>query len=509
MRARLAGALTASALLVCPPVAGAARTAHAAVVNGTQISVQQAPWQVAVQAQFRVSETLVERVFCSGSIIDSSHILTAAHCVFMAPPNQRIPPEDFTVLAGSSNLKTPEGEEQSRSVTNVRAHPYYTYAPSSVHATPDDVAVLTLSEPLQLGASVSPISLTPLGAYPPEGITALFTGFGEQNSETHELNGLLYSLPLTLAFSRECGGEGGAQNAVLLCAIGPTGSPCEGDSGSALTAPGSVPTQIGVLDDVAVIGGKACTAGSRNVSANVAAPEIQDFIDGSESPPQAPRGGGASCQTVAPAAGSSMTCQAGTWSNDPTFTYVFMNSVSGQVLQSGPSPAYEFSAADVGSSIYMRVLAVNAGGTGVDRTASTTQVMPGPPSRTPSSKFSGHVSLIATAIIVQSRDIAAVKIGCPVQAKACRGTITLTVAVKAADRHPHTVQIGKATFSAKAGRTATVKVKLNATGSRLLASGHGRLSATVEIHQLQPTPKRTLRKSVRLLRKGSAAHRAK
>jgi hypothetical protein len=488
--------LVASAWLLAAPAANAGKTAHVAVVNGTPISVQQAPWQVAVEARFHISPTLVERVSCSGSIIDVSHVLTAAHCVFKSP-TERLPPEDFAVLAGSSDLSSLEAGEELRAVTSVRAHPYYAYSPNSGHAEPDDIAVLTLAEPLQLGPAVSPISLTPLDVYPAEGTAALFSGFGEQNPESKEADGKLYSLPLTLTFSRECGGEEGAANAVLLCAIGPSGSPCEGDSGSAVTA-GSNPVQIGVMDDVAIVSGKSCAAGSRNVSANVAAPEIQDFIEGSEAPPQAPRGGGASCPTVEPVVGSSMTCQGGAWSNGPSFSYQFLDSASGQVLQSGPSSTYKFSTFDVGHSLYMQVLAANPGGTGVDRTVSTTQVVPRAPSGSKPAKSLGRLSLLGTSIVVQGSGNALMKIHCP-SGMACRGALSLTARRKGKGGHARTITLGTVKLSLKAGRTTVVKIKLNASGRALLAAAHGRLSAHMTLVQAQPAPRRTLNEGVHLL----------
>ena len=110
-------------------------------------------------------------------------------------------------------------------VTDVRPHPYYTYAPDSGHINPDDVAVLTLEKSLEYGPVVSPIRLSSVGSDPPEGTAVNLTGFGEQNPSTEELDGKLYSLGMTLGYRRECGGEG---DAVLLCGSAPSGSPAMG-----------------------------------------------------------------------------------------------------------------------------------------------------------------------------------------------------------------------------------------------------------------------------------------
>jgi Trypsin len=475
--------------------------ARLAIVGGAPISVQQAPWQVTVEAVFSISKGSSESILCGGSIVDASHILTAAHCVFIAPPDERIPPSDFVVRAGTSNLKSSEAEEQEVSVASVRVHPYYTYAPDSGHVNPDDVAVLTLAEPLVFGPSVSPIALTSLGTYPAEGASVDLTGFGEQNPTTDELNGKLYSLGMTLGFSRECGGESGADNAVLLCASTPSGSPCSGDSGSALAAPGSSPALVGVMNDYTVVAGKECAAGARGSFANVAAPEIQDFIDGSESPPQAPRGGDPTCTAVTPIAGSSMICQPGSWSNNPTFTYTFLSSPAGLVLQSGASPDYQFSTANIGSAVFMRVQAGNAGGTGIDKTTTTAPIMPAVTAHSEPPKTPGRASLASTSITVQSNGTALIKLDCK-GSEGCGGKLTLsaktTSKAKSKKQRSRTVTIGTSKFSIAAGRTTTVKIKLNPAGRGLFNADHGRLTARLAILQLAPAPEHTQTTNVHL-----------
>jgi hypothetical protein len=476
--------------------------ARAAIVGGTQLAVGQAPWQVAVEAEIPIGKSELDRILCGGSIIDESHILTAAHCVFIAPPDEQIPPSDFMVRAGTVSLTSSEPTEQDAAVSGVRVHPYYTYAPESGHVNPDDVAVLTLAKPLVFGPDVSPIALVAPGAYSGEGTAVGFTGFGEESAMPKALNDELYSLGMTVGFSRECGGENGADNAVLLCASAPSGSPCEGDSGSALTVPEASPALAGVMNDGAIVAGQECTSGARNSFANVAAPEIQDFIDGSESPPRAPRGGGASCTTAAPPmVGGSMTCQAGSWSNSPTFTYAFIDSASGQTLQSGASPDYQFSAAAVGSTVFMRVQATNAGGTGIERTAPTAAVVPAPATESKPPAPRSHVTLGAASIAVQLNGTALVKLAC-VGHESCRGKLALTVTrtSKAKGRkRSHVVTIGTVRFAIAAGRTTTVKLKLTAAGRALLGTGHGRLGAHLAIVELDSGPAQTQSKAVRLI----------
>ncbi|HEY2630764.1 MAG TPA: trypsin-like serine protease [Solirubrobacteraceae bacterium] len=478
--------------------------ARAAIVGGQALAIEQVPWQVTVEAVVAASEGFEDIIRCGGSVIDSSHVLTAAHCVFRSSPNERIPVDDFTVHAGTSDLEAPAESEQEASVTGVRVHPYYSYVPNSGHVAPDDVAVLTLSQPLSLGPAVGSIGLVPLGLYPGEGTAVGFSGFGEENASLQEFNGKLYGLGMAIAYSRECGGENGADNAVLLCASAPAGSPCSGDSGSGLTAPGSPPVLVGVMNAVAVVAGKICVAGAFSSIANIAAPEIQDFIDGSETPPLAPRGGGASCVANEPTVGASMSCEAGTWSNSPTFTYVFQDGESGRALQSGSSSEYEYKPADVGHTVYMRLLATNAGGTGVDRTSTTFPVAPGAPDKALVEKPSKRVSLVGDRFAVRAGAPLLVTVKCTGGSR-CEGQLKLTWMSPGAKgtvrKHSHEVLLGKVSFTVAGNHKAVLKLHLTNAGRNLLGAHHGRLEADLTIIEIQFGAKLTHSRSVALFRK--------
>jgi hypothetical protein len=484
------------------------KLAHPAIVGGSQIVIGQAPWQVAVEATIPGEKGFVS-ILCGGSILDSSHILTAAHCVFDSKTGDVTPAEDFTVRAGTADLASHGGAgEQERDVTNVRPHPYYTYDPDSGRVNPDDVAVLTLQEPLVLGPAATPIPMVAAGSSLTEGTAVNLTGFGEEDSVTNELNGRLYSLGMTVGWPRECGGE---DDAVLICASSPAGTPCNGDSGSALTISGS--TLVGVEDDYTVVDGKRCVAGAENAFANVAAPEIQDFLDGSEEPPRAPRGGHAVIRE-APINDGVMDCEPGSWSGDPTFTYTFIDTADGQILQQGGASTYAVPAAEVGHAISCEVQASNAGGVGLGRTPGlvATAAVPvappsqatSPPATAPAPPPTGHLSLGGTHITVQASGVALVKLEC-VGSESCHGKLTLTAksAVKAKKGKKQgttrVVTIATAGFSVAGDGTETVKLALNGAGRALLDTDDGRLTGSLAILELAPGPAQTETTAVQLV----------
>jgi Trypsin len=479
--------------------------AHSAIVGGNPISITQAPWQVEIKTRVPSKPGVALR--CGGSILDSAHVLTAAHCVFEPETNITIPPSEVSVLAGTSNFISPEPTAQASGVKGIRVHPYYSNTTGPTSPDPDDVALLELETPLTLNSTAGSIGLVGAGSTPPEGTPVNLTGFGRQ-APNEAPNGQLYSLGMTVGFSRQCGGEA---DALLVCASAPTGSACSGDSGSGLTSTGSPFALVGVADTVEVVAREPCVKGALGGFANLAAPEIRDFIEGNPNPPQAPRGGGASCRvSEPPIVGGFAACQPGNWSNNPAFTYMFIDSKTGQVLQSGASLNYQFSPADVGRFISFQVLASNAGGTGVGRVPFEIAIGPGTQATAPNSPAptpSSRLSLAGGSIAVKGTG-ALVKLHCE-GAATCTGKLVLTAKVaskskrKRRSHRTRKVTIGTASFSIAAGATATVQLELNGVGRALLRTGHGRLGARLAI-ELESG--RTQFENVRLVQKARRAH---
>ena len=345
------------------------------VIGGQRASASSFPWQIFLNLTV-VNGGREEEISCGGSILDPTHILTAAHCVTEEGTTVRYPEGDMKVVAGASKATEVGFPVQRRNVKSFRVHPDYSPLPN----IRDDVAVLTLENPLVLESArnTAAIGLVADGATPAPGTTVSLSGFGKENgleTETQEAqpDGYLYSTTLTAIGSDACRSAVGANSAVLLCAASPTSSACEGDSGGPLTQ-GAPAVEVGIVD----FGAKACPVGDVNVFTNIAAPEIRSFIEGSENPPLAARPTAApTLKTVGagPVDYSPVTCEPGGWNAPAAFTYTFQTEgTSPQVLQSGPSDMFVPASGAVGYSLVCVVQASNAGGTSTARSAGTTGV---------------------------------------------------------------------------------------------------------------------------------------
>lgn len=465
--------------------------ARESIVGGGQIVIAQAPWQVFVLTLIPVGEEEALALLCGGSVIDETHVVTAAHCMFDPESGSKVPPQDVTVVAGTSDFMQSEVGEQEAEAATVRVHPYFEYAEGA--GTPDDIAVIDLAKPLTFGGAVQPIDLAASGAAPGEGAQVNLTGFG-QEAPTAGPEGPLRSIGMTIGYSRPCGG---ATDALFLCASTPAGSGCHGDSGSGLTE-GSPPTLVGVMDTVQAPAGESCKDGSDNGFVNVAAPEIREFVQGSEAPPLAPRGGGAVIKAV-PEVGHVMTCEPGSWSGFPTYEYAFVNSANQETLQSGSSSTYQLTTADIGLMIYCQVSVANAGGTGFGRTPalSAIKAAQSPPAKSlgttpessPPALLFSTVSLVGHDLAATANGSITIKLECEGE-QSCAGKLTLEAKQFTKKKHgkkaSRTVVIGHSDFSVSAGQTTGVKLQLNGVGLALLKAARGKLHAKLKITQASP-----------------------
>lgn len=155
--ARVGGvALCASALVavLAAGVADATPRAGKSVIGGTPASIDQWSFAAAV---------LTPTTLCTGTVISSTRVLTAGHCVGN--------PLTMTVRTGSTSAFT-GGEALGVSAV--------TFAPGFAHGFENDLAILTLKTPTT-EAPVQLASAAEDAAYTKPGATLSEAGFGNRN----------------------------------------------------------------------------------------------------------------------------------------------------------------------------------------------------------------------------------------------------------------------------------------------------------------------------------------
>lgn len=344
------------------------------VIGGGAIRIQAAPWAVFVEQADGLN-----RFLCSGTILDASQIVTAAHCLFTGT-GARAATSSLSVEAGISNLDEPLATDrvQERAVSSFRIHP--DYLPSLV-ASSDDVAVLELASPLRLdGRTAEAVRLPEPGAPFPAQLVLGLAGFGRERG-TGLPDGRLHWLVARVDPQGSCGRpvEQGVipGNGISFCAASRSGATCNGDSGAGLVAPGKQPTLIGVVSG----GSETCAVGSHTLYAWTGAGEVRSFLRGSDDPARAPRETGSTFVDLtweAPlVVGATLHCATGAWQGPGRLSYSF-RTTGGAVLQSGGAQSYQLQRLNRGASVYCEVAARNAGGTTIDLTGATSPVAPAP-----------------------------------------------------------------------------------------------------------------------------------
>lgn len=352
------GGLTARASAL---VSGEARSAEGRVVGGRPTAINEVPWQVMVWTGR--NDVYMD---CGGSILGPDKILTAAHCVDTVNPDANPNNGGAAVWAGISHLDeelhTSSDNFQERRVTALRIHPSYR---KGLVSSSGDLAVLTVFPAfVPDDDAIRPIALAPPqvstdGLRPALGPDVLLSGYGKQAEEFNP-SGRLFSLPTKIVSSDLCPDQ--SESALELCVQVPLGNACSGDSGGPLVLPGAVPLLVGVVSN----GPRDCRPGGWSGYADVTVPEHRIFIDGSMTPPRAPRQQqGISITWDRPGwpAGSVVTCKGGAWSEAPRVIWTITND-QGAMLASGPGAElnYTLQRSDIGRTVSCRAHASNAGG---------------------------------------------------------------------------------------------------------------------------------------------------
>lgn len=248
------------------------------VVGGQDVPNAAYPF-VATLLDLRRGRTTPQRLFCGGSLIDASHVLTAAHCV---TPRPRL--GNLRVVVGRTVLSSTQG--QTRRAAAITVHPNWNPSTSA-----NDAAVLRLSAPITGIAPIAPATeADDAREEPPTGLTIAGWGNVRRQSpdqrEPDRFPDRMREAQVSVVTDATCdrqyaNGYGGIDAPVMLCAGQPGKDTCQGDSGGPLFAArtGGSFVQVGIVS-----WGAGCGDRFPGVYTEVNAPAIAEFINISVAP---------------------------------------------------------------------------------------------------------------------------------------------------------------------------------------------------------------------------------
>ncbi|XP_046608839.1 transmembrane protease serine 9-like [Neodiprion virginianus] len=205
------------------------------IVGGHSADVGEWPW---IAALFNMN-----RQFCGGSLIDESHILSAAHCVAQMSSWDVA---GLTVRLGDHNIKTNnEVRHVERRVRRIVRHRGF-----DSRTLYNDVAILTLDKPVAFTEQIRPVCL-PSGSQLYSGKTATVIGWGSLR-ESGPQPAVLQEVAIPVWTNSECRSKYGAAAPggiieSFLCAGKAAMDSCSGDSGGPLMINDGRWTQVGIV----------------------------------------------------------------------------------------------------------------------------------------------------------------------------------------------------------------------------------------------------------------------
>jgi secreted trypsin-like serine protease len=250
-------------VLIVLPVPGHSldHSLTARVVHGTNGTPGQFPFLVALLDAKKFPQSgAFQAQFCAGSLTSTTTIVTAAHCVVNQETGKHKRADEvtigFTQDLNSTNFPI-------RQVSKISVHPGYV-----IKSTENDIAVLTLSQPVTDIPLIAVITPDLAAEYTTGGHPAKVAGWGNTVSSGNKYPAIFKVGNLVVFPDSSCGGgakyevngirflgfpSSEVNATVMLCAGGttPNGSvidACQGDSGGPLVAEGSAgPMLIGLV----------------------------------------------------------------------------------------------------------------------------------------------------------------------------------------------------------------------------------------------------------------------
>ena len=137
-------------------------------MGGSESTHGHFPWQVSLEYNGKHT--------CGGALIDSNHVLTAAHCV----DTLRDKRNKLKVTLGDHNKREVKDAEQTLRLSSVTTHKNW-----NMTAMQDDIAILKLSESVTLSSYISPICLPYGGMKPDVGTECMLSGWGKTSARSN------------------------------------------------------------------------------------------------------------------------------------------------------------------------------------------------------------------------------------------------------------------------------------------------------------------------------------
>jgi len=201
------------------------------IVGGDEAVPGEFPWQVAIRID--------GMYFCGGSLIDSTHVLTAAHCTDGAT--------SFSLTFGAHDVSTSEPSQVTVSSTTFTMHPNWN--PSTLAG---DMSIITLDSPITFNDRIRPICLIGSDAPNYAGVDLLVSGWGKPSDAATGISPVLRKVVVQGITTLQCRvnyiGLGINDDILCVATTGGKGS-CNGDSGGPLSfinADGTY-NQVGVV----------------------------------------------------------------------------------------------------------------------------------------------------------------------------------------------------------------------------------------------------------------------
>ncbi len=207
------------------------------IVGGKVAPAGAYPWQVSLGVSWIADPYRAH--FCGGSVYSASWIVTAAHCL------ENTPPKDVIVTAGTHLL----GDGAGGSRRNVKRIIVKSNFDSKT--MDNDIALMELSEPLELDAAIQPISLMSSadeGNLLHNGTQLVVIGWGATQQNGKPVRDLRYAnVPLVerATCNRPLGYDEQISTNMICAGLAAGGvDSCQGDSGGPLAVGAARTSQL-------------------------------------------------------------------------------------------------------------------------------------------------------------------------------------------------------------------------------------------------------------------------